>query len=91
MRPPLTTVCEYVKIRLIANQFPLSKAWIEVEESHSTNTKHLQASYSTNPPVTIQGRPEGNIITIAFRDLNKVKPIPTIIPKFVLFLRFEKI
>lgn len=69
----------------------LAVGWIEVEESHSTNTKHLQASYSTNPPVTIQGRPEGNIITIAFRDLNKVKPIPTIIPKFVLFLRFEKI
>ena len=69
----------------------LAIGWIEVEESHSTNTKHLQASYSTNPPTTIQGRPEGNIITIAFRDLNKVKPIPTIIPKFVLFLRFEKI
>ena len=69
----------------------LAIGWIEVEESHSTNTKHLQASYSTNPPTTIQGRPEGNMITIAFRDLNKVKPIPAIIPKFVVFLRFEKV
>lgn len=69
----------------------LAIGWIEVEESHSTNTKHLQASYSTNPPVSIQGRPQGNIITIAFRDLDKVKPIPAIIPKFVVFLRFEKV
>lgn len=69
----------------------LAIGWIEVEESHSTSTKHLQASYSTNPPTTIQGRPEGNIITIAFRDLDKAKPIPAIIPKFVVFLRFEKI
>jgi len=69
----------------------LAIGYLDVEESHSTQSKHLQASYSTNPPTTIQGRPEGNIITIAFRDLDKVKPIPTIIPKFVLFLRFEKI
>ena len=69
----------------------LAIGFLEVVEIHNQQDQRLLGRYSTNPPVNIQGRPQGNMITIAIRDLNKAKPIPAIIPKFVVFLRFEKI
>jgi len=69
----------------------LAIGFLEVDEIHNQQDRHLIARYSTNPPVTIQGRPEGNIITIAIRDLNKAKPAVAIDPPYILFLRFEKI
>ncbi len=58
------------------------------EEPHSSHAR-LRADYSTNPPVNIVGRPNANILEVAFRDLDGVLSAKT--PQFVLFLRFEKI
>ena len=58
------------------------------EEPHSSHAR-LRADYSTNPPVNIVGRPNANILEVAFRDLDGVLSAKS--PQFVLFLRFEKI
>ena len=58
------------------------------EEPHSSHAR-LRADYSTNPPVNIVGRPNANILEVAFRDLDGVLSAKT--PQFVLFLRFEKV
>ena len=58
------------------------------EEPHSSHAR-LRAEYSTNPPVNIVGRPNANILEVAFRDLDGVLSQKT--PQFVLFLRFEKV
>ena len=58
------------------------------EEPHSSHAR-LRADYSTNPPVNIVGRPNANILEVAFRDLDGVLSAKT--PPFVLFLRFEKV
>lgn len=49
----------------------------------------LRAEFSTNPPVTLIGRPNANILEVAFRDLDGLLSQKT--PQFLLFLRFEKI
>lgn len=58
------------------------------EEAAATHAR-LRADYSTNAPVNIVGRPNANILEVAFRDLDGVLSAKT--PQFVLFLRFEKI
>jgi len=63
--------------------------FIYVDELHSAGAEHkLQANYSTNPPVTIVGRPDNDLLEISFRDLTNTLTAKT--PQFVLFLRFEK-
>ena len=61
--------------------------FIYSEEPHSSHAR-LRAEYSTNPPVTIVGRPDNDVLEISFRDLDGVLSAKT--PQFVLFIRFEK-
>jgi hypothetical protein len=58
------------------------------EEPHSSHTR-LKADHSTNPPVTLYGRPTQDILEISLRDLTGTLMQKT--PQFVLFLRFEKV
>lgn len=57
------------------------------EEPHSSHAR-LRAEYSTNPPVSLVGRPTQDILEISLRDLTGALMQKT--PQFVLFLRFEK-
>ena len=64
--------------------------FVKVEELHSGGAEHrLRADYSTNPPVTLIGRPTQDIFDLTFRDLTGALSAKT--PQFVCFLRFEKI
>lgn len=58
------------------------------EEPHSSHAR-LRAEHSTNPPVTLYGRPTQDILEISLRDLTGTLMQKT--PQFVLFLRFEKV
>ena len=58
---------------------------------NSNLRRTLVAYHSTNPPVTIQGRPNSSMIQVTLRDFSKAKAPATLIPEFMLFLRFEKI
>ena len=58
------------------------------EEPHSSHAR-IRAEYSTNPPVTLIGRPTQDIFDLTFRDLTGTLSQKT--PQFVCFLRFEKI
>lgn len=75
----------------------LSLGFLETREQHqndfyNSNLKRTMVAYfSTNPPVTIQGRPNSSMIQVVLRDFSKAKPPPTLTPHYVLFLRFEKI
>ena len=64
--------------------------WVKTEELHAGGAEHrLRADYTSNPPVNIVGRPNSNILEVAFRDLDGVLSAKT--PQFLLFLRFEKV
>jgi hypothetical protein len=58
------------------------------EEPHSSHAR-LRAEFSTNPPVTLIGRPSQDIFDLTFKDLTGALSAKT--PQFVCFLRFEKI
>lgn len=58
------------------------------EEPHSSHAR-IRAEYSTNPPVSLCGRPSSDLLEIAFRDLTGALSAKT--PAFVLFLRFEMV
>ncbi len=62
--------------------------FIYSEEPHSSHAR-LRAEYSSNPPVTLIGRPTQDIFDLTFRDLTGALSAKT--PQFVCFLRFEKI
>jgi hypothetical protein len=68
----------------------LALGFVEVAELHSASNRRLEALHSYNPPITITGRPQSNIIQIALRDFNKAKTFPAT-PDYMLFLRFEKL
>ena len=51
--------------------------------------RSLKAEFTTNPPVTIKGRPSNNNVKIRLRDLTGA--ISEKEPAFLLILRFEKI
>ena len=59
------------------------------EQPHSSANTRLRADYSTNPPVTIIGRPNNDLLEISFRDLTGTLLQKT--PQFILFIRFEAI
>jgi hypothetical protein len=75
----------------------LSLGFLETREQHlnqnynSNLLRTLVAYHSTNPPVTIQGRPNSSMIQVTLRDFSKAKAPATLTPEFMLFLRFEKI
>lgn len=58
------------------------------EEPHSSHAR-IRAEYSTNPPVTLIGRPSQDIFDLTFKDITGALSAKT--PAFVCFLRFEKI
>jgi len=57
------------------------------EEPHSSHAR-IRAEYSTNPPVTLCGRPTQDIFDLTFKDITGALSAKT--PAFVCFLRFEK-
>lgn len=61
--------------------------YIYAEEPHSSHAR-LRADVSTNPPVDLIGRPNEDLLTVSFRDLDGVLLQKT--PQFVCFIRFEK-
>lgn len=75
----------------------LSLGFLETREqhqnqAHNSNFKRTIVAYHyTNPPVTIQGRPNSSMIQVTIRDFSKAKAPATLTPQFMLFLRFEKI
>ena len=69
----------------------LSLGFIEPYEMHSSSNRNLKAYYTSNPPVTIQGRPNSSMVQVTLRDFSKAKAPASLTPDFILFLRFEKI
>lgn len=75
----------------------LSLGFLETREQHQNQAfnsdlkRTLVAYHSTNPPVTIQGRPNQSVIQVTLRDFSKTKAPASLTPEFMLFLRFEKI
>jgi hypothetical protein len=69
----------------------LSLGFIQPREVHSSSNIQLVAYHSSNPPVTIQGRPNSSMIQVTLRDFSKAKAPASLTPEFMLFLRFEKI
>ena len=59
------------------------------EQPHSASRTRLRADHSSNPPVTIIGRPNNDLLEISFRDLTGTLLQKT--PQFILFIRFEAI
>lgn len=49
----------------------------------------LVSHYNDNPPCTIMGRPNENLLEVSFKDLTQVLSQKT--PQFIMILRFEKI
>ena len=58
------------------------------EEPHSSHAR-LRANPSDNVPIDLCGRPNEDLLEIAFRDVSGVLSGKT--PQFILFLRFEAI
>ena len=62
---------------------------IKPERVQSASNNRLIADYSTNPPVTIWGRPSENLLEVSFKDLEDV--LANKEPHFVMIVRFEKL
>jgi hypothetical protein len=69
----------------------LALGYVEPAKSESGADKLLKATFHTNPPVTIQGRPNNSLIKVSLRDFSKLKPQPDLTPAFMLFIRFQKL
>lgn len=61
---------------------------IYAEEPHSSHAR-LRANSSDNVPIDLCGRPDQDLLEIAFRDVSGVLSVKD--PQFLLFLRFEAI
>jgi len=62
---------------------------IKPERVQNASNNRLIAEYSTNPPVTIWGRPSENLLEVSFKDLDDV--LANKEPHFVMIVRFEKL
>ena len=58
------------------------------EEPHSSHAR-LRANYNDNVPIDLCGRPDQDLLEIAFRDVSGALSVKN--PQFLLFLRFEAI
>ena len=61
---------------------------IYAEEPHSSHAR-LRANCNDNVPIDLYGRPDQDLLEIAFRDVSGVLSVKN--PQFLLFLRFEAI
>jgi hypothetical protein len=62
---------------------------VKPERVQSASNNRLIADYTTNPPVTIWGRPNENLLEVSFKDLDNV--LANKEPHFVMIVRFEKV
>lgn len=62
---------------------------VKPERVQSASENRLFADHNMNPPVTIWGRPNENLLEVSFKDLDNV--LANKEPHFVMIVRFEKV